>query len=238
MLHEHPGSFGSDYGEFQAKDATWHAERYASSTGGDNVIFGAFVGSELIGAAGVYRMERIKQKHASMIWGVYVEPGWRNHGAGKRLVQAGIDYARSIPGVDVLRIGATTTSVAARSLYFDLGFQPYGFEPDAIRVGNQRFDEEVSWMDVSSDDSTTQADEGEAERSRHLTPVELAAQRLELAARELHAAARHGNIASGHFREGAVPRGTAHTLATLGHIREAEALLEEVAREHARRARG
>jgi hypothetical protein len=56
------------------------------------------------------------------------------------------------------------------------------------------------------------------------------------AAKELDRAARHCEVAARHFRDGVVPRGAAHAWAAFGHIREAEARLDDQAREHASRS--
>jgi hypothetical protein len=56
------------------------------------------------------------------------------------------------------------------------------------------------------------------------------------AAKELDLAARHCETAAAHFRNGEIPRGTAHSWAALGHVREAESRLDDQAREHARRS--
>jgi hypothetical protein len=67
--------------------------------------------------------------------------------------------------------------------------------------------------------------------------LEATAKRYDEAALELDRAARHCEVAAQHFRDGVVPRGAAHAWAALGHIREAQARLDEQAREHARRSR-
>ena len=66
--------------------------------------------------------------------------------------------------------------------------------------------------------------------------LERAAQLYEEAASELDRAAGHCRVAAGHFRDGVVPRGTAHAWAALGHIREAEQRLDAQARTHASRS--
>ena len=55
-------------------------------------------------------------------------------------------------------------------------------------------------------------------------------------AAELERAAEHARTAAQHFRDENVPRGCAHAWSTHGHVREAEARLDEHAREHARRS--
>jgi hypothetical protein len=66
--------------------------------------------------------------------------------------------------------------------------------------------------------------------------LETTARLYDGAAHELDRAARHCEVAAKHFRGGEVPRGAAHAWAARGHVLEAEALLDEQAREHARRA--
>jgi hypothetical protein len=67
-------------------------------------------------------------------------------------------------------------------------------------------------------------------------PREEAARQYEDAAAELQLAAEHCLVASRHFSEGVVPRGAAHAWAARGHVLNAEALLDERAREHASRS--
>ena len=68
----------------------------------------------------------------------------------------------------------------------------------------------------------------EARRQR----LESAARLYEDAATELEGAVAHCRRAAEHFRNQEVPRGAAHAWAALGHVREAEAKLDEQAREH------
>ena len=53
-------------------------------------------------------------------------------------------------------------------------------------------------------------------------------------AAELERAAEHARTAARHFRDENVPRGCANAWATHGHVCEAQARLDEHAREHAR----
>ena len=64
--------------------------------------------------------------------------------------------------------------------------------------------------------------------------LEHAAALHEAAADDLEQAARHCRTAAAHFRGREVPRAAAHAWAALGHLRAAEASLDEQARDHAR----
>jgi hypothetical protein len=66
--------------------------------------------------------------------------------------------------------------------------------------------------------------------------LDAAAALYERAAEELDLAKAHATRAAEHFRAGEVPRGTAHSWATLGHLKAAEEALVTQAREHAERS--
>jgi hypothetical protein len=63
------------------------------------------------------------------------------------------------------------------------------------------------------------------------------AKRFDALAEEASKVADHARIAAAHFRAGEVPRAGAHALALEGHLINARRLLDEIAVEHAKRAR-
>ncbi len=69
-----------------------------------------------------------------------------------------------------------------------------------------------------------------------MTPLEEAAALYDEAAKQLDLAARHCEVTAAHFRNEDVPRAAAHAWAALGHLKEAERMLEDQAREHSRRS--
>jgi hypothetical protein len=76
----------------------------------------------------------------------------------------------------------------------------------------------------------------------HLRPMtenifEATARRYEEAAIELEMAVKHLAHTVAHFRNKDVPRASAHTLATLGHMKSAQVILDEMAVQHASKAR-
>jgi hypothetical protein len=66
--------------------------------------------------------------------------------------------------------------------------------------------------------------------------LEATARLYEEAAEELEQALAHCRVAAQHFRSHEVPRGTAHAWAARGHLLDAQARLDEQAREHAARS--
>lgn len=105
------------------------------------IVFGAFDGRQLVGIAGL-RRERLQQiGHKATVWGVAVDPERRNEGIGKRVLQRLIGYARD---VDLLQIqlSVAVENQPAQALYRSLGFESFGVEPRAMRVGDRFYDEE------------------------------------------------------------------------------------------------
>jgi hypothetical protein len=66
--------------------------------------------------------------------------------------------------------------------------------------------------------------------------LEAAARLCDEAAEELEHAARHCRTTARHFRDGDVPRAAAHAWAAFGHVRTADAAMEEQARTHAHKS--
>jgi len=101
----------------------------------DWVLFGAF-DETLAGTVGVIRDRHVKASHKMHIWGMYVTPSHRGRGLGAQLLDAAIEHARSVSGVDWLFLGVSSAAPAAQRLYERAGFEVWGTEPDALRDGN------------------------------------------------------------------------------------------------------
>ena len=84
---------------------------------------------------------RVKRRHKGHIWGMYVAPRLRGKGAGKALLIETLRVARSSDGLRTILLSVSETQGEARRLYERLGFQAYGTEPGALRVGGQYLDE-------------------------------------------------------------------------------------------------
>jgi len=148
-LRDSPEAFGSSYEESVTTPLASVVQRFQNeSTAGDNFILGAFEGS-LVGVVGFYRNQRIKDQHKGTIWGMYVIPEMRGRGIGKALMSQAIAYAASVPGIIQIHLAVVTTQDAPRHLYRSLGFEVYGLEPRALKVGDQYLDEELMILRLS-----------------------------------------------------------------------------------------
>jgi len=100
-------------------------------------VFGIW-SDELVGFVGAYRYPKEKEAHKAGIWGMYVSPPCRGRGLGAALLGGAVDFVRSLPGVTRIVLSVSETSEAALRLYLRAGFEIWGTERDAIRVGERR----------------------------------------------------------------------------------------------------
>ncbi|MBJ6127789.1 GNAT family N-acetyltransferase [Microvirga splendida] len=138
-----PEAFGASYEEDEALPLETIRTRLSSHP---NAVFGAFAGDTLVGMAGFAVYDRVKARHKGVLWGVYVKPEWRGHHVGKRLVQRVIDHAAR--HVIMVEAAVGLTNDGARRTYHALGFQPYGIQRKALRVGDTFYDEELLFLDL------------------------------------------------------------------------------------------
>lgn len=116
-----------------------------------SAIFGAFQGAALVATTGFLVHAGRKERHKGMIWGVYVAEAARGQGLAKRLLQAAIDRARTIEGLELLQLGVGVDNAPARALYAAAGFEVYGVERKALRLGPGRYvDEELRALDLTA----------------------------------------------------------------------------------------
>ncbi len=145
MPREHPDAFGTSYEEALARPLQTFAQRLREP---DNWTFGAFEGEQLLGSVGLRREAGAKDRQKAMLWGMYTAPEARGRGIGKALLGEAIARARAVPGLEQIVLAVTAHNTAARSLYTALGFQTYGLERHALKLGDRYLDEElmVLWL--------------------------------------------------------------------------------------------
>jgi len=86
----------------------------------------------LVGMVGVLRNRGTKERHKSLIWGMYVKSQYRRTGSGESLLRAAIQHAQSWTGVDQIHLSVSEVAEDARRLYERIGFQEWGREPRAL----------------------------------------------------------------------------------------------------------
>jgi ribosomal protein S18 acetylase RimI-like enzyme len=113
-----------------------------SSEPSKSFVAGAFAGDRLVGTAGFFRKPALKERHKGHIWGVYVSHEGRGQGTGRKMLQALLERAAGIPGIEQISLSVATTRDAAQRLYRSLGFAPFGCERHALKIGERYIDEE------------------------------------------------------------------------------------------------
>jgi ribosomal protein S18 acetylase RimI-like enzyme len=146
-LKAHPIAFQSSYEESVTKDLAFFAARIPPSDG-ESALFGAFLDGTLVGTCGLQVLTGPKQRHKAQVWGMYVTPAARRHGAGAALVQAAIDHART--RVAIVSLVVSMQNDAARALYRRMGFVAYGVEKRALRYEGVDHDDELMALDLGN----------------------------------------------------------------------------------------
>jgi ribosomal protein S18 acetylase RimI-like enzyme len=138
-LREVPLAFASSYEEESETTVEVFAERLKPNEGA--AVFGAFVGSNLVGVAGLQREQMRKLSHKAFVWGVYVAPQARRAGCGYRLLSHVLSHAATKIGVRQVTLGVNSKNSEAIALYQKLGFVQFGLEQGYMLLEGQLHDE-------------------------------------------------------------------------------------------------
>ncbi|WP_375772684.1 GNAT family N-acetyltransferase [Archangium gephyra] len=145
-LREHPECFASSAEEEENVPLDVVRARLDSQSPATNLVIGAFVDDKLVGMTGLRRDTFRKAAHKARIWGMYVASESQSRGIGRRLLEAAIDAARKMGGVEQVHLEVMVDNTHARALYRALGFQSYGLEKRALRIGETYVDEELMYL--------------------------------------------------------------------------------------------
>ncbi len=117
----------------------------------DSFVVGAFDTDKLVGMAGFVREFGPKTQHKGRIWGVYVAPEHRKQGIARMMFAKILERAQTIDGMERILISVTSTQTAATQFYRSLGFERFGLEPRALKIGERYIDEEYMVMSLKRD---------------------------------------------------------------------------------------
>jgi len=130
-LEQHPETFQATYesaAELPLDAFKQRLRQYA--------LFGGFVDSELCGFVGFYPLKNPKISHKGLLWGMYVKETARGTG----LAEAMVEHAKG--KVEQILLSVIEENERARRFYEKMGFEPYGLEPRALKIGNRYLGEE------------------------------------------------------------------------------------------------
>ena len=117
----------------------------------DSFVVGAFIENRLVGMSGFVREAGPKVEHKGRIWGVYVAPEQRKQGVARKMFEIILERARTIHGLERILISVAATQTAAKQFYRALGFELFGVEPQALKIGGRYIDEEYMGMGLPRD---------------------------------------------------------------------------------------
>ena len=140
-LEREPESFAESAEEHRATSIELAATRLRWEDNA-NLVMGAFLAGELVGMAGFFREKHLKTRHRGRIWGVYVRANCRGQGIGRALLLALLERIKTMPGLVQVSLTVSSNQAAAKALYRSLGFETFGVEHAALKIGSQYFDEE------------------------------------------------------------------------------------------------
>lgn len=146
----HPDAFTSSASERAALPMSWWEARLDEAPLAREVVFGAFDGDRLVGAAGLSFESREKAKHKATLFGMYIPPEFRHRGLGRALVVAALHHARSRCGVMLVQLTVTQGNAAAQALYGQCGFVQFGLEPLAVAVGPMFVSKVHMWCNLNA----------------------------------------------------------------------------------------
>lgn len=143
-LERVPQAFNDSADEHRRTTAAALAENLRSNSADGSFILGAFVDAQLVGMTGFFRYAGGKASHKGHIWGVYVKPEFHRRGIGKAMMSGVLERAKLQAGLEHITLAVGHTQPGARRLYESLGFEFYGREERALKVGEQYIDED--WL--------------------------------------------------------------------------------------------
>ena len=147
-LEHDPEAFSSSV-EDHLKFSRDEIRRRLTADPANNFVLGVFADGKLLGTAGFVRETQPKSRHKGRVWGVYLNAELRGQGIGRKMMQALLERAGKVEGVEQILISVTTTQAAAVALYRSLGFNSWGRESRALKVGGRYIDEEYMMLEFA-----------------------------------------------------------------------------------------
>lgn len=151
-VREHPDAFlVAAEDEERTTVADWAARLREKAPRSDDAIHGAFLDApagsggapRLVGMVGFFREPHRKLAHKAVIWGMYVAPEARGGATGRALLDAALAALRAVPDIEIVNLSVVVGNEAARALYLSAGFEHFGLERDAWKLGGRYLDEEM-----------------------------------------------------------------------------------------------
>lgn len=137
-LIKYPYAFGASYEEESKWDVSVYEDRIRSK---GMFYFGAFFDGMLVGMIALVVNVRPKIRHRAMVQAVYVDEMFQSRGIGGMLLVKAIEKACELKTIEQVELSVVTEQSAAFALYQKNGFEIYGKEYHAMKIGSRYYDE-------------------------------------------------------------------------------------------------
>ena len=144
-LESEPFAFGQSVAEHQALSQDVIADRL-SQPPHQSFTLGAFDGADLVGMTTFVRDTADKRRHKGHVYAVYLAPAHRGKGIAKALVRRLIELASEDKTLEQLHLSVSERQPVAQRLYSSCGFETYGVEPRALKIGEEYSAELLMWL--------------------------------------------------------------------------------------------
>jgi ribosomal protein S18 acetylase RimI-like enzyme len=113
-------------------------------------ILCAFSGGQALGMARLSMEHGPKDRHKSLLTGMYVRPEVRGQGVGRAIVLATLEQAQGL--AEQVLLNVVTTNLTALRLYESVGFVRYGLQRQALKSADGYADEilMVKFLDAAA----------------------------------------------------------------------------------------
>ena len=139
-LREHPEAFSSAYEDQAGLTLEVFADRFMEAPSPNRFMLGARLDGILVGNLALFRPIGVKTSHQAELARMYVAPEARRQGVGWQLLQAVLQKARQLPGLEQVSLGVTASNTDAIGLYCRAGFVMTGRVPRALKIDGEFYD--------------------------------------------------------------------------------------------------
>jgi ribosomal protein S18 acetylase RimI-like enzyme len=134
-----PFAFSGSVGEHMKLGVEAIVERFSHPIDG-SINLGAFTDQKLVGTLIFARVQGQKQRHKGRISAVYVSSSERGKGVAGMLLRSLFDLVKRDPTLEQIVVSVSASQNAACDLYRSFGFEIYGTEPRALKIGEAYID--------------------------------------------------------------------------------------------------
>lgn len=138
-----PELFGSDYEWFESLSILSKEQRYEKYM---NFPYQYILGAvddegSIAGMIGYSSEDSSKTRHKGTVWGLFVRPEFRGKGIATIMVMSVLETAQDMLDVEQVQLAVSTQNEASYGLYLRLGFNVFGTELHAMKIGDSYVDE-------------------------------------------------------------------------------------------------